>query len=105
MAEMLTLPGVARKTANVVLGKAFGVDEGIVVDTHVARLSIRLGFTRHKKSMAEKIERDLMEIVPRKDWTPFSDMLIHHGRAVCTARKPQCSECLLNKLCPSGFKV
>ena len=105
MAEMLTLPGVARKTANVVLSKAFGVDEGIVVDTHVARLSVRLGLTRHKKSMAEKIERDLMEIVPKKDWTPFSDVLIHHGRAICSARKPSCHRCVLNNLCPSAGKV
>jgi len=105
MAEILTLPGVARKTANVVLSKAFGADEGVVVDTHVARLSIRLAFTGHKKSMADKIERDLMEIVPKKDWTPFSDMLIHHGRAVCAARKPRCDECLLNNLCPSAGKV
>lgn len=105
MAEILTLPGVARKTANVVLQKAFGVDEGIVVDTHVARLSVRLGFTGHKKSMAQKIERDLMQIVPKKDWTPFSDMLIYHGRAVCSARKPRCDECLLRKLCPSAGKV
>ena len=105
MAEILTLPGVARKTANVVLSKAFGVDEGVVVDTHVARLAVCLAFTGHKKSMAEKIERDLMGIVPKKDWTPFADMLIHHGRAVCNARKPRCDECLLNNLCPSAGKV
>ena len=99
--ELLELPGVARKTANVVLGNAFGVTSGIVVDTHVTRLSRRLGLTKHKQ--AEKIERDLIELVPRKDWVIFSHLLIAHGRKVCKARNPLCSECVIEKLCPSSF--
>ena len=98
--ELLLLPGVARKTANVVLGNAFGITSGIVVDTHVARLSERLGLTRN--TQPEKIERDLMELVPRKDWIDFSHLLIAHGRKVCNARKPLCGECVVEKLCPSS---
>ncbi len=103
MEDLLTLPGVARKTANVVLGNAFGRNEGIVVDTHVIRLAGRLGFSKQNDPV--KIEQDLMAIVPQKDWTVFSHLLIFHGRAVCTARKPRCPNCFINKLCPSAFKV
>jgi len=103
MAELLTLPGVARKTANVVLSGAFGKNEGIVVDTHVKRLAGRLGLSSQKTP--EKIEQDLMKLVPRRKWGTFSHMLIYHGRAVCTARRPNCAGCQLNKLCPSAFKV
>jgi endonuclease III len=99
--ELLLLPGVARKTANVVLGNAFGITSGIVVDTHVARLSERLRLTRN--TQPEKIERDLMELVPRKDWIDFSHLLIAHGRKVCNARKPLCGECVVEKLCPSSL--
>jgi len=102
MEDLLTLPGVARKTANVVLGSAFGKNVGVVVDTHVIRLSGRLGFSR--EADPAKIEQDLMEIVPRRDWTKFSHLLIFHGRAVCTARNPDCAGCKINKLCPSAFK-
>ena len=102
MPELVALPGVGRKTANVVLGNAFGIDEGIVVDTHVRRLSHRLGLsTEHDP---ERIERDLVEVVPREDWTVFSHLLILHGRRVCKARKPQCPECVLNDVCPSAFE-
>ncbi len=94
--ELLELPGVARKTANVVLGNAFGVTSGIVVDTHVTRLSRRLGLTKHKQ--AEKIERDLIELVPRKDWVIFSHLLIAHGRKVCKARNPLCGTAATWKL-------
>src|SRR5712691_10186971 len=97
MDELLELPGVARKTANVVLGNAFGVRSGIVVDTHVTRLSHRLGFTELKT--AEKIERDLVELVPKKDCVIFSHLLIYHGRRVCRARNPACAECVIEKLC------
>jgi endonuclease-3 len=100
MEELRELPGVGRKTANVVLGNAFGRNEGIVVDTHVARLSQRLGLTKHKE--AEKIERDLMRLVPREHWTNWSHWLIWHGRRRCYARKPDCSNCEVFKLCPSG---
>lgn len=103
MEEMLQLPGVARKTANVVLHNAYGVVEGIVVDTHVMRLSQRLGFTTHTHPV--KIEKDLMKIVPRKDWGNIAYWLIDHGRKICKARKPKCDECFLNKLCPSAFSV
>lgn len=99
MEDLLTLPGVARKTANVVLGCAFGIADGIVVDTHVARLSQRLGLT--KNNAPEKIERDLMQIIPKRHWVMFSHWLIHHGRKVCKARKPDCSNCVLADLCPS----
>jgi len=98
MEELLTLNGVARKTANVVLGNAFGIASGVVVDTHVARLSQRLGLTSEKTP--EKIEEDLAELVPQTDWVLFPHLLIHHGRAVCNARKPRCGECLLNDICP-----
>ena len=100
MAELLELPGVARKTANVVLGVAFQVADGIVVDTHVSRLSQRLKLTREKDPT--KIERDLMQVVPQADWIDIGHLLIHHGRALCTARKPACSECPLQDLCPSA---
>lgn len=103
MKELNALPGVGRKTANVVLGNAFGIDEGVVVDTHVTRLAGRLGLTRH--SNAEKIEQDLMKIVPRAQWTNFSHWLIWHGRRRCTARKPDCAGCEVNNLCPSAFKA
>jgi endonuclease-3 len=98
LAELTKVPGVGRKTANVVLGNAFGLDEGVVVDTHVSRLSQRLGFTRHAD--AGKIERDLMTLVPRKEWTLFPHLMIHHGRAICQARKPRCEMCPINDLCP-----
>ncbi len=103
MEDLVALPGVGRKTANVVLGNAFGIDEGVVVDTHVRRLSNRLGFTTH--SDPEKIERDLMQTVPKRDWTVFSHLLILHGRSVCKARKPACGDCVVNDLCPSAFEV
>lgn len=101
MDEMLELPGVARKTANVVLGNAFGVLSGVVVDTHVTRLSRRLGLTKQKQ--AEKIEKDLIELVPKKDWVIFSHLLIHHGRNICKARNPLCDQCTVEKFCPSSF--
>jgi len=101
MEELLELPGVARKTANVVLGNAFGIRAGVVVDTHVTRLSHRLGFSREKT--AEKIEQDLIEIVPKKDWVIFPHLLISHGRAICKARNPLCAECVVEKHCPSSF--
>jgi endonuclease-3 len=100
MAELRELPGVGRKTANVVLGNAFGKDEGIVVDTHVARLSQRLRLTRQVDP--EKIERDLMKLVPRQHWTNWSHWLIWHGRRRCFARKPDCSQCEIFRFCPSG---
>jgi endonuclease-3 len=98
--ELLTLPGVARKTANVVLGNAFGTASGVVVDTHVGRLSQRLGLSGN--SQPEKIERDLMELVPKKDWIDFSHLLIYHGRKVCKARKPLCDQCAVEVYCPSS---
>jgi len=100
MEELRELPGVGRKTANVVLGNAFDRNEGIVVDTHVARLSQRLRLTRH--SDAEKIERDLMKVVPREHWANWSHWLIWHGRRRCYARKPDCGQCEIFRLCPSG---
>ena len=100
MEELCALPGVGRKTANVVLGNAFHKNEGIVVDTHVIRLSQRLGLTKHKH--AEKIECDLMKLVPREHWTNWSHWLIWHGRRRCYARKPDCGRCEVFKLCPSG---
>jgi len=100
MQELVALPGVGRKTANVVLGNAFGVDEGIVVDTHVRRVSGRLGLT--EKEDPVKIERDLMQVVPGEDWTVFSHLLILHGRRTCKARKPDCPNCTLNDICPSA---
>lgn len=101
MAQILTLPGVARKTANVVLGNAYGVVEGIAIDTHMIRLSQRLGFT--KQTDPVKIEQDLMALFPKKNWFRLTYMLINHGRAICEAKKPRCAECLLNKLCPSSL--
>lgn len=99
MEDLLTLPGVARKTANVVLGCAYGIAEGIVVDTHVSRLSQRLGLTEN--TAPEKIEKDLMQIVPKRHWVMFSHWLIFHGRKVCKARNPDCGGCVLADLCPS----
>jgi endonuclease III len=99
MDELLTLGGVARKTANVVLGNAFGKAAGVVVDTHVSRLSQRLGLTG--QTSAEKIEKDLMEIVPKKHWIMFPHWMIFHGRQICNARKPKCGQCVLADLCPS----
>lgn len=98
MDELLRLPGVARKTANVVLGNAFGLSEGFVVDTHVARLAGRMGLTRQVDP--SKIEGDLMEAFPKEAWTQLGHRLIHHGRAVCSARKPACSTCAIERLCP-----
>jgi endonuclease-3 len=100
MEALTSLAGVGRKTANVVLGNAFGINVGIVVDTHVARLSERLGLTA--STSPEKIEQDLMEIVPKEDWTLWAHLLIHHGRAVCMARNPACDRCPIFKSCPSG---
>lgn len=100
LAELTKLPGIGRKTANVVLGNAFGIDEGVVVDTHVKRLSGRMGFSKEKTP--EKIELDLMEVFPRERWTPLSHLLIFHGRGPCPARKPRCTECLVAHLCPSS---
>jgi len=101
MEEMLELPGVARKTANIVLSNAYGVIEGIAVDTHVRRLARRLGLTEHEDP--NKIEGDLMKVVPKDKWMKFTDLLIFHGRRICVARKPKCGICILNKLCPSAF--
>ena len=101
MEELLELPGVARKTANVVLGNAYGIASGVVVDTHVTRLSERLGLSSEKT--AEKIERDLAALVLESDWIIFPHLLIAHGRKVCKARAPLCGECSLAKLCPSAF--
>ena len=101
MPELLELPGVARKTANVVLGNAFGIHAGVVVDTHVTRLSHRLGLSEEKT--AEKIEQDLIGIVPKKEWVIFPHLFIAHGRAICKARSPLCEECVLEKLCPSSY--
>jgi endonuclease-3 len=99
MSELVALPGVGRKTANVVLGNAFGINEGIVVDTHVRRVSDRLGLT--EGSDPAKIEQELMRLVPEGDWTIFSHLLILHGRRTCKARKPDCPNCILNDICPS----
>jgi len=101
MEELTALPGVGRKTANVILGTWFQKNEGVVVDTHVHRLSRLLGLTRQDDPV--KIEHDLMAIVPQDDWTWFSHTLIHHGRAVCIARRPRCADCVLNRLCPSSL--
>ena len=101
MEELLRVPGAARKTSNVVLGVAYGIAEGVVVDTHVSRLSQRLKLTRQKDPV--KIEKDLMELVPKKDWIIFSHLLIFHGRRVCKARRPLCEECVVEKLCPSSM--
>ncbi len=103
MSELLELPGVARKTANIVLSNAYGIIEGVAVDTHVRRLSKRLGLTENKNP--NKIEADLMLIVPKSHWKRITDLLIFHGRNVCMARKPKCNICSLNKICPSAFNV
>ena len=101
MQHLLELPGVARKTANVVLGVGFNIADGIVVDTHVKRIAKRLGLTQHTDP--KKVEQDLMALVPREDWIDFSHLMIFHGRRVCKARKPDCSNCILNDLCPSAI--
>jgi len=100
MEELVELPGVGRKTANVVLGNAMGIEAGVIVDTHVTRLSGRLGFT--KRADPVEIEQDLIKIVPREEWTKFANRLILHGRRVCIARKPDCPNCVLNDICPSA---
>lgn len=100
MAELLTLPGVARKTANVVLAHAFGINAGVTVDTHVKRLSNRLQLTKFEDPV--RIEKDLMKLIPQPDWENWSIRLIDHGRAICDARKPRCSDCCLMDLCPTG---
>ena len=102
MKEILTLKGVARKTANVVLGNAYGIVDGIAVDTHVIRLSQRLGLSSSDKPII--IERDLMEIIPKRDWFQSTYLLIEHGRAICTAKDPRCDVCPLKKICPSAFQ-
>ncbi len=96
--QLVELPGIGRKTANVVLGTAFGMPTGVVVDTHVSRISRRLGLT--EKSDAVKIERDLMLVLPKKEWIDFSHRMIHHGRRICKARKPLCDDCGMNEFCP-----
>ena len=103
MKELLTLPGVARKTANVVLGNAFGIVVGFVVDTHALRLSKRFGWTQNEDPV--KVEQDLMRVAPQKEWLDLSHLIIYHGRAVCTARKADCAHCTLATMCPSAFKV
>lgn len=102
--DLVTLPGVARKTANVVLGTGFGINDGVVVDTHIGRLATRLGLTWSSRDSKDaiKIERDLMEILPRRQWTYAGHALILHGRAVCSARKPDCDACMLSRNCPSA---
>jgi len=102
MAELITLAGVARKTGNVVLGNAFNIVEGIAVDTHVFRLSRRLGFS--DSNNPEKVEQDLMRVIPKEYWFPLTYLLIEHGRAICKAPFPKCNECFLNKICPSAFQ-
>ena len=101
MQELLELPGVARKTANIVLSNAYGVVEGVAVDTHVRRLAQRLGLT--ESDDPTRIEADLMNLVPRDKWMRITDLLIFHGRRICIARKPKCDACVLNKICPSAF--
>jgi endonuclease-3 len=103
MEDLLTLPGVARKTANIVLYNAFGKAEGIAVDTHVSRLAHRLGFSSEKD--ANKIERDLMALFPREEWGPLTYRLIEHGRTICDAKRPVCGQCRLSDLCPDAFTV
>jgi endonuclease-3 len=100
MDALVKLPGVGRKTANVILGNAFDKNDGVVVDTHVARLSHRLGLT--KQTDAVKVEQDLMKLFPRERWTMLSHLLIEHGRQICEARRPKCEECFLNDICPSS---
>ncbi|UCB59697.1 MAG: endonuclease III [Candidatus Bathyarchaeota archaeon] len=103
MEELVTLPGVARKTANIVLSTAFNTIEGIAVDTHVKRLAQRLGLSNNKDP--NKIEEDLMRLVPKEQWPKLTDLLIFHGRRICNARKPNCEECVINELCPSAFTI
>lgn len=100
MAEMIHLPGVGRKTANVVLGTGYGIASGVVVDTHVSRIAARLGLA--PAANPEKMEKHLMEVIPKKDWILFPHQIIHHGRAVCRAQRPNCPGCVLKKLCPSS---
>ena len=102
MEEMLQLPGVARKTANIVLSNAYGVVEGVAVDTHVRRVAQRLGLSKNED--ADKIEQDLMSTVPKEYWMRITDLLIFHGRRICVAKHPKCGACVLNKICPSAFK-
>jgi len=101
MDQLRALPGVGRKTANVILGNAFGIDEGVVVDTHVKRLANRLGFTKEREK-PERIEEDLIDLFPRERWTQLSHLLIWHGRRVCDARRPRCEACVVSHLCPSS---
>ena len=101
MKELSALPGIGRKTANVILGNAFGIDEGVVVDTHVKRLSRRMRFTA--EATPEKIEKDLMALFPRRVWTMLAHLLIYHGRQVCNARRPRCNRCAISHLCPSSL--
>lgn len=103
MAELVELPGVARKTANIVLSSGFGIVEGMAVDTHVKRLSFRIGLTQQKDP--KKIEQDLLHLIPQKEWDKFSLLLIQHGREICGARKPNCAGCFLNDVCGSAFKI
>jgi endonuclease-3 len=103
MADLVTLPGVARKTANIVLSSGYGIAEGIAVDTHVKRLSGQLGLSRQHDP--EKIEKDLLKLVPKKDWLDFNYMLVNHGRKTCQARKPRCPECVVRRLCPSATRL
>ena len=102
MEKLITLPGVARKTANVVLSVAFNKNEGVTVDTHVKRISYRLGLT--KNTNPEKVEKDLMQLLPQKDWETYSISVINHGRRLCIARKPKCQECFLSNICPASIK-
>jgi endonuclease-3 len=103
LAELITIPGAARKTANVVLGVCFGMAEGVVVDTHVLRISRRLGLA--KSETPEKVEQELMQIIPKDRWIAFSHQIIHHGRHVCDARKPKCDRCNLEQVCHSKDKT
>ena len=103
MDELLTLPGIGRKTANVILSFAMGKAEGIVIDTHHLRLMPRLGLSQQK--LADKMEREMFEIVPKKDWIMWSSMITLHGRRICVAKKPKCQDCILNDVCPSAFKI
>ena len=102
MNELIELPGVGRKTANIILANAFGIVEGVAVDTHVGRLAQRLGLSENKDP--NKIEADLMKIIPKEQWIKITDLLIFHGRRVCTAKKPNCARCVLNRICPSAFR-
>jgi endonuclease-3 len=102
MADLLTLPGVARKTANVVLNGAYGKSEGIVVDTHVTRVAGRLRLTKHRDNAGDRIEKDLLELVPPREWGGFGNLLIWHGRLICSARRPECPRCPLGNDCPSA---